>query len=74
MFLELISNKIYEVTTFKSILYFLDMASMISFGSKEPRTFEKVSLKYVFSPDSLKLQFAYIHNYTFHIKMVLHPH
>ena len=36
VFRELISNKIYEVTNFKSILYFLDMASMISFGSKEP--------------------------------------
>ena len=64
VFLELISNKIYEA---KSILYFLDMASMISFGPKEPRPLEKVSFEYVFSRDSLKLQFVYIYNHTFHI-------
>ena len=46
------SNKIYEVTNFKSNLYFLDMASTISIGPKEPRILEKVSLEYVFSRDS----------------------
>ena len=67
VFRELISNKIYEVTNFKSILYFLEMASMISFGPKEPRPLEKVSFEYALSRDSLKLQFVYICNHTFHI-------
>ena len=53
VFRELISNKINEVTNFKTILYFLGMASMISFGPKEPRPLEKVSFEYVFSRDSL---------------------
>ena len=51
MFLELLSNKIYEVTNFKSNLYFLDMASTISIGPEEPRISEKVSFEYVFSRD-----------------------
>ena len=67
VFRELISNKIYEVTNFKSILYFLDMASMISFSPKELRPLEKVSFEFVFSRDSLRLQFVYIYNHTFHI-------
>ena len=67
VFRELFSHKIYEVTNFKSILYSLDMASMISFGPKEPRPLEKVSFEYLFSRDFSKLQFVCIYNHTFHI-------
>ena len=49
VFRELISNKIYEVTNLKSILYFLDMARMISFGPKEPRPLETVSIVCMYS-------------------------
>ena len=52
MSLELVYNKIYEVTNFKSNLSFLDIASTISIGPKGLRISEKVSLEYVFSRDS----------------------
>ena len=72
VFLELISNKIYKITTSKSTLYFLDMASTISFGPTEPKTLEKFSFEYVFSRDSLNSQFTSINTlYTF--KYFSHP-